>query len=148
VPLVASPSGEFFPALSPDGRWLAYASNESGTAEVYVRPFPETSSAKWQVSTAGGGEPAWSSTGRELFYINAKGDMVSAVIEPGATFSVGKQRALFSTTQFATPGPVPSYSVSPDDKRFLVMREGEAGQPGELVVSENWTRQLVGAAGK
>ena len=148
VPLVASAAGEFFPALSPDGRWLAYASNESGTAEVYVRPFPETASAKWQVSTAGGGEPAWSSTGRELFYINAKGDMVSAAIEPGANFSVGKQRILFSTSQFATPGPVPSFSVSPDDKRFLVMREGEAGQPGELVVAENWTRQLAGASGK
>ncbi len=148
VPLVASAAGEFFPALSPDGRWLAYSSNESGTAEVYVRPFPETASAKWQVSTTGGGEPSWSSTGRELFYINAKGDMVSAAIEPGATFSVGKQRALFSATQFSAPGPVPSYSVSPDDKRFLVMREGEAGQPGELVVAENWSQQLKAASGK
>jgi serine/threonine-protein kinase len=148
VPLVASPAVELYPALSPDGRWLAYSSNESGTAEVYVRPFPETASAKWQVSTAGGSEPAWSGTGRELFYINAKGDMVSAEIPTGGTFSVGRQRILFSTTQFVTGGPVPSYSLSPDGKRFVVLREGEAGQPGELVVAENWTRQLAGAGGK
>ncbi len=148
VPLVASPAVELFPALSPDGRWLAYASNESGTFEVYVRPFPETASAKWQVSTAGGNEPAWSSTGRELFYINAKGDMVSAEIPAGGTFSVGRQRILFSTAQLVGGGPVPSYSLSPDNKRFLVLREGEAGQPGELVVAENWQQQLKAQAGR
>ena len=148
VPLVATPAVELFPALSPDGRWLAYASNESGTFEVYVRPFPETASAKWQVSTAGGNEPAWSSTGRELFYINAKGDMVSAEIPAGGTFSVGRQRILFSTAQLVGGGPVPSYSLSPDNKRFLVLREGEAGQPGELVVAENWQQQLKAQAGR
>jgi len=139
---------ELYPALSPDSRWLAYTSNESGTPEVYVRPFPETASAKWQVSTAGGVEPAWSSTGRELLYINGKGDMVSAEIPAGAAFSVGKQRTLFSTSQFAGNGPIPSYSLSPDGKRFVVLREGEAGQPGELIVAENWMRQLAGVAGK
>jgi serine/threonine-protein kinase len=148
VPLVASPAVEVYPALSPDGRWLAYASNESGTPEVYVRPFPETASAKWQVSTAGGAEPAWSRTGRELFYINGKGDMVSAEIPAGGTFSVGRQRALFSTSQFAQGGPVPSYSLSPDGKRFVVLREGEAGQPGELVLAENWFQELKARAGK
>jgi Tol biopolymer transport system component/tRNA A-37 threonylcarbamoyl transferase component Bud32 len=148
VPLVATPAVELFPALSPDGRWLAYASNESGTFEVYVRPFPETASAKWQVSTAGGTEPAWSSTGRELLYINAKGGMVSAEVPAGGTFSVGKQRILFSTSQLVSGGPVPSYSLSPDDKRFLMLREGEAGQPGELVVAENWLQQLKAQAGR
>ena len=148
VPLVATPAVELYPALSPDSRWLAYSSNESGTSEVYVRPFPETASAKWQVSTAGGAEPAWSSTGRELLYINAKGDMVSAEIPAGGTFSVGRQRSLFSTTQLVQGGPVPSYSLSPDNKRFLVLREGEAGQPGELIVAENWLQQLKEQAAK
>ena len=146
VPLLTTGAREMSPRVSPDGRWLAYSSNESGTPEVYVRPFPETASAKWQVSTAGGVEPAWSSTGRELLYITAKADMVSAEIPVGANFSVGKQRTLFSMAQFAQGGPVPSYSLSPDNKRFVVMREGEAGQPGELVVAENWVRQLAGAA--
>jgi eukaryotic-like serine/threonine-protein kinase len=148
VPLVASPAGEFYPALSPDGRWLAYASNESGASEIYVRPFPGTASAKWQVSTAGGGEPAWSSTGRELFYLNAKSEMVSAEIPPGATFSVGRQRTMFSVADLARGGPVPSYSVSPDDKRFLMVREGETAQQTELIVAENWLEQLKASAAK
>jgi serine/threonine-protein kinase len=143
VPLVATPANENSPALSPDGRWMAYASEESGRSEIYVRPFPETGSAKWQVSTAGGSEPVWSSTGRELLYIDGKNDLVSVQIPTGATFVVGAQHALFSMTPFVTGGPVPTYWPSPDDKRFLVLREGEAGQPGELVVAENWVPQLA-----
>jgi eukaryotic-like serine/threonine-protein kinase len=144
VRLVASPAAELFPALSPDGRWLAYASNESGASEVYVRPFPQTATAKWQVSTAGGREPAWASTGRELLYLNGRGEMVSAEVHPGATFSVGKQRTLFPASEFARPGPVPSFSLSPDDKRFLMVREGEATQQSELIVAENWMEGLRG----
>jgi hypothetical protein len=85
----------------------------------------------------------WSNTGRELLYIDGKNDLVSVQVPAGATFAVGAQRALFSMTPFVTGGPVPSYWPSPDDKRFLVLREGEAGQPGELVVAENWVPQLA-----
>jgi Tol biopolymer transport system component/tRNA A-37 threonylcarbamoyl transferase component Bud32 len=144
VPLVASPAQEFHPALSPDGRWLAYTSNESGAFEIYVRPFPETSSAKWQVSTAGGGEPTWAPTGRELLYLNGRSEMVSAEIQAGPTFSVGKQRTLFSASQFFRPGPIPSFSLTPDGKRFLMVREGEATQQSELIVAENWLEGLRG----
>ncbi len=148
VPLVATPAAEMFPALSPDGRWLAYSSNESGQSEVYVRPFPQTATAKWQVSTVGGSEPAWANSGRELLYLNGKGEMASAEIQPGATFSVGKQRPLFSATQFSRPGPVPSFSVSPDDKRFLMVREGDNTQQSELIVAENWLQELRAGAPK
>jgi serine/threonine-protein kinase len=148
VPLVATQATELYPALSPDGRWLAYSSDESGAFEVYVRPFPETAGAKWQVSTAGGSQPMWSSTGRELLYVNGKNEMVSAQIPPGATFSVGAQRTLFSVQPFVAVGAVPAFWLSPDDKRFLVLREGEAGQPGELVVAENWVQQLAGAGAR
>ena len=144
VPLVATPAAELYPALSRDGRWLAYSSNESGAPEIYVRPFPQTATAKWQVSTAGGREPIWSSTGRELLYLNGKGEMVSAEIQPGTTFSVGKQRTLFPASDFARPGPVPSFSLSPDDKRLLMVREGEATQQSELIVAENWLEGLRG----
>jgi eukaryotic-like serine/threonine-protein kinase len=144
VPLVASPAAELYPALSPDGRWLAYASNESGAPEIYVRPFPQTATAKWQVSTAGGREPAWARSGRELLYLNGKNEMVSAEVQTGTTFSVGKQRVLFPAADFARPGPVPSFSISPDDKRFLMVREGEASQQSELIVAENWLEGLRG----
>jgi serine/threonine-protein kinase len=144
VPLVASPAAELFPALSPDGRWLAYASNESGTPEIYVRPFPQTATAKWQVSTAGGREPVWARSGRELFYLNGRGEMVSAEVQTGTTFSVGKQRTLFPASEFARPGSVPSFWLSPDDKRFLMVREGEASQQSELIVAENWLEGLRG----
>ncbi|HEX6105219.1 MAG TPA: protein kinase, partial [Gemmatimonadales bacterium] len=142
VTLVATPAAELFPSLSRDGRWLAYTSNESGTPEVYVRPFPETATAKWQVSTAGGQQPLWAASGRELFYINGRGEMVSAEIRPGAAFSVGEQRTLFSTGPYAGGGGIHSYAVSPDDRRFLFTREGEALQESELVVAQHWLDAL------
>jgi eukaryotic-like serine/threonine-protein kinase len=148
LPLVASPATELFPALSPDGRWLAYGSDESGTMEIYVRPFPETATAKWQVSTAGGREPAWAGSGRELFYVNGKSEMVSAEVRPGAAFSVGQQRVLFSTAPFARAGSIQSYAVSPDDRRFVMVREGEASQQGELVLAEHWLQELTARAPK
>jgi serine/threonine-protein kinase len=73
VPLVASPAREVDPALSPDGKWLAYSSDESGTFEVYVRPFPNVAAARWQVSTAGGEAPLWSHGGKEIFFRNNHG---------------------------------------------------------------------------
>ena len=96
------------------------------------------------MSTAGGTEPAWSSTGRELLYINGKTDMVSAEIPPGATFSVGRQRTLFSVAQLSRGGPVHSFSLSPDDKRFLMVREGETAQQSELILAENGLQELTG----
>ncbi len=142
VTLVATQATELFPALSPDGRWLAYSSTESGNPEIYVRPFPETGSAKWQVSTAGGSQPQWAGSGRELFYINGKNEMVSAAIRPGTAFSVGEQRVLFSTGGFTQGGGIHSYAVSPDDRRFVMLREGEATQQSELVLAEHWLQEL------
>ena len=144
VPLVATQAQEFHPALSPDGRWLAYSSNESGSFEVYVRPFPETSSAKWQVSTVGGSEPSWSKNGRRLFYINGRNEMVSAEVPPGPAFTLGKQRTLFSVAQFTRTGPIPSYTLAPDGEHFLMVREGEATQQSELILAENWLQGLKG----
>ena len=148
VPLVASPASELYPGLSPDGRWLAYASNESGTMEIYVRPFPETATAKWQLSTAGGTEPTWANSGREMFYINGRSELVSAEIRPGAAFSVGEQHSLFSMGPFVRAGSIPSYAVSPDDRRFVMVREGDASQQGELVLAENWLQGLKALAPK
>ncbi len=144
TPLVTSGGNSLYPALSPDGRWLAYASDESGAMEIYVRPFPATSTAKWQVSTAGGTQPAWSRNGRELYYVSGKNELVVAEIRPGATFAVGEQRSLFSLAPFLQLAPVPSYKVSADDKRFLMLREGDAAQETELIVALHWLDGLTG----
>ncbi|HET9039475.1 MAG TPA: protein kinase, partial [Gemmatimonadales bacterium] len=80
VPLLTSGAREMSPSVSPDGRWLAYVSNESGKDEVYVRPFPDVASAKWQASVSGGTVPVWARNGRELFYLNGKGEMTSLPI--------------------------------------------------------------------
>jgi eukaryotic-like serine/threonine-protein kinase len=147
APLVLGTADSRFPALSPDERWLAYSSDESGTAEIYVRPFPETSSAKWQVSTAGGSQPAWSKTGRQLYYINGKNEMVTADIRSGTTFGVGEQHVMFSATPFLRLGPVPSFLVTADDRRFLMLREGESAQESELIVALHWLDGLKQKSG-
>ena len=143
TPLVNSTATNMFPSLSPDGRWLAYASDESGTSEIYVRPFPETGSARWQVSTAGGSQPLWSRSGRQLYYLNGKNEMVAADVRPGATFAVGEQHMLFSFSPFYRQGPVQSYDVTADDRRFVVLREGEPAQESELVVAVHWLDGLT-----
>jgi hypothetical protein len=102
----------------------------------------------WLVSTAGGNEPLWANSGRELLYINGKTEMVSAEVPPGPTFSVGRQKVLFSVALLSRPGPVPSFSLSPDDQRFLMVREGETAQQSELVLAENWMQGLKGKAEK
>jgi len=138
TPLVNAGATSMFPALSRDERWLAYASDESGSNEIYVRPFPETSSAKWQVSTAGGIQPIWSKGGRQLYYINGKNELVAADIKPGSAFGVGEEHVLFSMAPFVRLGTIPSFAVTADDKRFLMLREGETAQESELIVALHW----------
>ena len=142
VPLVTTPAREFTPAVSPDGKWLAYASNESGVSEIYVRPFPNAASARWQVSATGGSEPVWAHSGKELFYRNGHNDLVAAQINSSAGFSVGAQTTLFSLSPFLPTGSVQLYSVAPDDKRFLMLRETVSADPKEVIVTENWFSEL------
>jgi Tol biopolymer transport system component len=148
VPLVATPAREMTPALSPDGKWLAYSSDESGTFEIYVRPFPDVGTARWQVSTAGGSAPLWSHTGREIFFRNNHGDLVAAQVRTSPSFTVDAQKTLFTLTPFTFGGPVQVYAVSPDDKRFLMLRETVAGESGLLVVNEHWFEELKARAPK
>jgi Tol biopolymer transport system component len=143
VALVATSYNERSPTLSPDGRWLAYASDESGINEIYVRPFPETAQAKRQVSLHGGTEPLWSHSGRELFYRNATGDMVAAEITTAPAFAVGSQTVLFPGGAFAMDDSHREYDVSPDDRRFLMLRERGGGERGNLVLVDNWFQELI-----
>jgi serine/threonine-protein kinase len=146
--LVGSPAREWMPALSPDGKWLAYSSDESGAFEVYVRPFPNVTTARWQVSTAGGDAPLWSHGGKELYFRNNHGDLVAAEVKTTPTFSVGEQKVLFSLSPFTFGGGVQLYAVAPDDKHFLMLRETTAGQSGLLIVSEHWLDELKARAQK
>jgi hypothetical protein len=110
--------------------------------EVYVRPFPEVASARWQVSTTGGTQPLWAHGGRELFYRNGRNDLVAAEVRTAPGFSVGQQRVLFSAAPYLTLGFFQSYAVTADDRRFLMVREGAPSQQTELILTENWFQEL------
>jgi DNA-binding SARP family transcriptional activator len=142
VPLVATKYVETTPSLSPDGRWLAYTSNESGQFEIYVASFPNTGAAKWAVSSHGGIEPAWSHSGRELFYRDASSkDLVATEVRTSPSFSLGRSTTLFPAGGFRSTLFQPQYAVSPDDRRFLMIRPA-ATAPDKLIVVENWFEEL------
>jgi len=147
-PLLKEKYSEAQPRLSPDGRWMAYTSNESGSNEVYVRPFPDVDSGgRWQVSTLGGDSPIWSPTGRELFYRN--GDVVMAVpYKTEQSFSPGTPTTLFSNayTSIGVGGSpdLSTWDISPDGNRFLMMKETESAAeiPRKINVVLNWFEEL------
>ena len=141
TPLVATPAEEFGPEISPDGRWIAYSSNESGRREVWVRPFPETSGGRYQISTKGGFTPVWGRNGRELFYFDGEGHMISVPITPGESMQTGQQSVLFPTAQFITNPFGRTYDVTPDGQRFLMIR-GESGTAVHVVVVFNFLEEL------
>ena len=141
VTLVATPFTDNSPELSPDGRWLAYTSNETGQFEIYVVPFPDTRGAKWAVSTRGGEEPHWSHRGSELFYRDANGNLVAVQVRTNPTFTLGRAAMLFSTRGFSSDFD-PSYAVSSDDRRFLMVRPLTAGGFDKLIVVDNWFEDL------
>ncbi len=143
--LVVGTATNLSPTVSPNGRWLAYASDESGRFEIYVRPFPDTRTAKRQVSSAGGAEPHWSRDGRELFYISARNELVAVPVGPGLVFSAGVPKVLYSVEQYVGPnsGRV-EYDVSPDGTRFVMTRSVVANRSNtdELILVENFFQEL------
>jgi Tol biopolymer transport system component len=142
IPLVVTEFSERSPALSPDGRWLAYASNATGRDEVYVRPFPDAGSGLVQVSADGGVEPVWAHSGRELFYRNGANELVAVQVSAGPAFAWERQDVLFSTADYILGNVHPVYDVSPDDQRFVMLRiDAELGST-ELILVENWAEEL------
>jgi serine/threonine-protein kinase len=127
-PFLRTQFSEVEPAFSPDGRWLAYTSNESGSLEVYVRPFPGPG-GKWQISTGGGRMPVWSRNGRELFYRTADSRiMVAAYSAKGDSFAAGKSQ-LWSERRFTSLGNFTNFDLAPDGKRFAVLMAPETADP-------------------
>ncbi len=134
-----------WPEFSPDGRYIAYQSDESGQAEVYVRPFPLVDSGRWQVSTAGGTRPAWARSGRELFYLDASNTLTAVPVQTsGLTLSAGQPAKVFDSKD-ATPFGPRYYDVSPDGERFLMLKDSipdPNATPAQLVVVEHWFEEL------
>jgi len=146
-PLLQEKYAEAQPKISPDGRWMAYCSGESGKAEIYVRPFPDVNKGRWQVSTSGGNSPLWSPNDQELFYRN--GDSIMAVaVEAGQTFKCGKPEPLFRGTYTPAYGSdTHPWDISPDGKRFLMMKDVRATPsastgPRKISIVVNWLEEL------
>jgi hypothetical protein len=148
VRLAAKPAfDEAAPALSPDGKWLAYESDETGRTEVYLRPFPNTEDGKWQASTSGGQAPLWAHSGRELFFVDGARNMVSVPVAAGASPQLGERRVLFrldggiylTAQERYTP-----FDITPDDRRFIMAREVQRSEEGAatFIIVENWFEEL------
>ena len=143
-PFLDAPFSEGGPAFSPDGRWLAYISDESGQFEVYVRPYPGPGS-KFPISTQGGVAPVWTRDGGELFYRN--GDKMMAVtVEAGSEFRAGKPEVVFEGSfeeVLASSWYRPNYDISPDGQRFVMVRSTQEGtSPAQINVVLNWFEEL------
>jgi hypothetical protein len=152
-PLLNNPDYvEVQPRLSPDGKWMAYVSNESGQGEIYVRPFPEVNKGRWQVSTKGGVSPLWAPNGRELFYFGEDDSSVTAVaVETVQAFSAGTPRKLFSLSPYLGGGNTAGtpWDIHPDGKRFLMMKRPAstgtapaAAAPRKINIVLNWLEEL------
>jgi serine/threonine-protein kinase len=147
TPLVQTAFSELNGAISPDGRWLAYQANNSGQYEVYVRPYPDVSGGLRQVSTGGGTRPLWARTGQELFYLSSGGALMRVGVERGPTWAAGTPTKLLNEGYFTVPGGNPgrTYDISPDGKRFLIVKagggSGQAAVP-QIVVVQNWLEEL------
>ena len=125
--------------LSPNGKWVAYASNESGRAEIYVETYPNLTE-KIAISTDGGTCPVWSHDGRELFY--RQGDAVMVVsVDTGAGLRPGKPRRLFAGP-YRGESQEPAFDVSPDGRRFLMIKSDDAATLRQINVVQNWVEEL------
>jgi serine/threonine protein kinase len=139
---------EVDPKISPDGRWIAYMSNESDQREVYVRPFPDVNSGKWQVSTSGGKGPVWAPNGKELLYMS--GDTMMAVdVETETTFKADVPRKLFQGNYYSYLDSSGMWDIHPDGNKFLMIKptqtadsESTAKTPHKINIVLNWFEEL------
>ena len=142
LPLLTTKFSELSATLSPDAKWMAYVSNETGRNEVFVVPFPNVGSAKWPLSTQGGNEPLWSHSGREIFYRDGANNLVSVAVSTEPTFSAAATTTLFPARGFTSNIAHRQYDVSRDDKRFIFIRAVGGAAPDKLIVVENWLDEL------
>ena len=138
--LLETEYGESEPMFSPDGRWFAYVSNESGQREVYLRTFPPTGS-KWQVSTEGGTTPRWNPNGRELFYRQGD-DIITVSVGSNGDLRLGEPVRLF-TWPYPSSFRGDHFGVSPDGDHFILVDATDSEPPPDhLVLVQNWFQEL------
>ena len=149
APLIQTPFVERNAEVSPDGHWLAYQANDSGQFEIYVRPFPDVTTGRWQVSTGGGTRPLWARNGQELFYLAPTGALMRVGVERGNTWAATPPVTLLEGRYYAGAGGLivgRTYDVSPDGRRFLMIKPGggtdSTAAPTGLVVVQNWFEEL------
>jgi eukaryotic-like serine/threonine-protein kinase len=135
TPLLQTTAAELGARPSPDGKWLAYSSNESGRSQVYVRPFGD-GETRLQVSRSGGANAKWRGDGRELFFNEGGGHLMSVDVTPGATLDVSAPRLLFTRQAFG------DYDVSADGRKFVFVMLDEDAETGTLQAVLNWTALL------
>jgi Tol biopolymer transport system component len=125
--------------FSPDGKWVAYASNESGKWEIYLTSFPEAR-GKWQVSTGGGEQPRWRGDGKELFYLSSDSKMMAVSVGTGSNFDAGTPVALFQSTprQPVLVYDLFVYDVSRDGQRFLINTPVNQADTHPMSILLNW----------
>jgi Tol biopolymer transport system component len=136
-PLVTSPADELMPRISPNGRWLAYVSDESGQQEVYVRQLGNAT-GRIAISSGGGSEPVWARDGTHLFYRNG-GQMIEATLVASPSLTVSSRRTLFEGAFLGAPFHA-NYDVMPDNKSFVMVEPVDEERP--LVVVLNWREEL------
>src|SRR5262249_20055350 len=147
IALLHSEFNEIDGTVSPDGRWLAYASDESGSFEVYVQPFGPTLSkpptGKWQISIGGGRDPHWRGNGREMFYIAPNRKLMAVAVKTeGDRFVLSTPQPLFEVRFPVEASVLSRYAVSADGKRFLMAADPETSEAPPLHVTVNWVAGL------
>jgi Tol biopolymer transport system component len=146
TPFLNSPFNERYPDFSPDGRWIAYTSDESNREEVYVRPFPGPG-MKYLISSEGGREPLWAKDGKQLYYrrLDTEPNQVWAVdVRTDGGFAAAKPRLLFDKSGYSTTNPIRGYDLSLDGQRFLMVKvEDRKPSPiTEMILVQNWFEEL------
>jgi hypothetical protein len=141
VPFSQTRFSEIAGQFSPDEKWIAYSSNESGRHEVYIRSFPDGGN-KGQVSVDGGGRPRWSKESDEIFYVKDS-TLMAVPVSTNPTVTIGKPQALFSSEQLAFGGGIPTYDVTPDGQRFAVPETVQAEEPGSEVDPDDRPRPAI-----
>lgn len=141
--LLATKNFEYGGQVSPDGKWILYGSNETGTLEIYIKTFPDMN-GKWQISTNGGSAPSWSITGDKIYYLDLQSKIVSVSLQTKPSLIPGNPKILFNALNAQLPNtPTNPYDLSPDDKYFIMLMKSEQKKSdNNLNVVINWEKEL------